>query len=89
MEPRSIYDLTDEEDRREAARFIAMGVRGLAFAVPEDLDASLLEDLLKKAGASSAIVDASDWPREVRVTTDKGVFRLKKIEEGVYRLELA
>lgn len=87
MEPRSIYDLTDEEDRREAARFIAMGATGLAFAIPEDLDTGLLEDLFKKAGASTVVVDASGWPREVVASTDKGLFRFKKVEEGVYRLE--
>ncbi len=87
MEPRSIYDVTDEGDRREAAYFISRGELGFALAVPEDLDVRQIEDLFKKAGAASVRVDASSWPREIFVETDKGGYRLKKVEEGVYRLE--
>lgn len=85
MEPRPIYDITEEGDRAEAASFLARGVEGLAFLVPEDLDVDLFEDLLKKAGASRVEVDASKWPREVVVKTERGTYRFVKVEEGVYR----
>jgi len=116
VEPRPIYDVTDEGDREEAAGFLAEGIDGFALSIPEDLDltevedlfrrtgaarvtvdASLwpredldlteVEDLFRRTGAARVTVDASLWPREISVETDTARYVLRKVEEGVYRVE--
>jgi hypothetical protein len=87
VEPRPIYDVTDEGDREEAAGFLAEGVDGFALSIPEDLDLTEVEDLFRRTGAARVTVDASLWPREISVETDTARYVLRKVEEGVYRVE--
>ncbi|AEA12362.1 hypothetical protein TUZN_0877 [Thermoproteus uzoniensis 768-20] len=87
VEPRPIYDVTDERDREEAAGFLADGVDGFALSIPEDLDLTEIEDLFRRTGAARVTVDAASWPREISVETDRARYVLRKIEEGVYRVE--
>ncbi|MFB6490782.1 MAG: hypothetical protein TU35_005995 [Thermoproteus sp. AZ2] len=86
MERRSIYDVTSEEDRREAAELIRAGEAGFALLVPEDLPLSDLKALFEAAGFRVEAVDSKRWPSEVVVATSAGIYALEKIEEGVYRL---
>ncbi|MEZ0319550.1 MAG: hypothetical protein ABWK05_06135 [Pyrobaculum sp.] len=86
MEPRSAYDLTDPEDRKELARFVKEGVFSYAVLIPEDLPREELVDLFKAAGYDAVEVDSSSWPRQVFVKTRGGRYLFKKVEEGVYRI---
>lgn len=86
MEPRSFYDVTDPEDRKELALFVKAGVFDYAVLIPEDLPREELVDLFKAAGYSAVEVDASSWPRQVVVRTEGGNYLFKKVEEGVYKI---
>lgn len=86
MERRSIYDVTSEEDRREAAKLIRAGELGFALLIPEDLPASDIRALFEAAGLRVEALDSGRWPSEVLVVTSAGVYAFRKIEEGVYRL---
>jgi len=86
MEPRAFYDVTAEEDRAEVAQFIKAGVFNYALLMPEDFPRGDLEDVFKRAGFAQVEVDASQWPRRVVVKTERGAFRLEKVEEGVYKI---
>lgn len=86
MEPRSFYDITEAEDRKELAQLIKTGVFGYAVLIPEDLPAGEIEAVFREAGLREVAVDASRWPRQVVVRTEAGVYVFKKVEEGVYRL---
>ncbi|AFA40255.1 hypothetical protein Pogu_2228 [Pyrobaculum oguniense TE7] len=86
MEPRLIYDVTEEEDREELAQLVRGGVFDYAVLIPEDLPRDDVEEVFKKAGFSRVEVDASSWPRELAVKTERGVYLFKKVEEGVYRI---
>jgi hypothetical protein len=86
VEPRSFYDITEPEDRRELAQLVKAGVFSYAVLIPEDLPRKEVEDVFKEAGFLHVEIDASGWPRQIAVKTEGGVFLLQKVEEGVYKI---
>ncbi len=86
MEPRSFYDITEAEDRRELAQLIKAGIFSYVVLIPEDLPAGEIEAVFREAGFREVVVDASKWPRQAAVRTEAGVYVFKKVEEGVYKL---
>ncbi|MEM1807536.1 MAG: hypothetical protein QW259_08105 [Pyrobaculum sp.] len=88
MEPRILYDITDPVDREELAHWVKKGVYNYAVAMPEEVPTAELEDLFKKAGYLHISIDAARWPKEATVATERGVYRFRKIEEGIYRLSI-
>lgn len=86
MEPRSFYDITEPEDRRELAQLVKAGVFSYAVMIPEDLPRREVEDVFREAGFVHVEMDASGWPRQITIETEGGVFLLKKVEEGVYKI---
>lgn len=86
MEPRTLYDITDPQDREEVAHWIKHGVYNYALAIPEEPPKADIEDLFKKAGHSQVHIDTAKWPKEAKITTETKTYHLKKVEEGIYRL---
>ncbi|MGC9051800.1 hypothetical protein, partial [Pyrobaculum sp.] len=89
VEPRSFYDITEPEDRRELAQLVKVGVFSYAVLIPEDLPRRDVEDVFREAGFLHVEIDASGWPRQITVKTEKGVFTFRKVEEGVYKINRA
>lgn len=81
---RSIYDITNGDDVKEASQALARGADGFAVLIHEDVREEEVRALFEGLGVLR--VDMSRWPREIVVETRAGTYRLQKIEEGVYRL---
>ncbi|MCX8136841.1 hypothetical protein [Pyrobaculum aerophilum] len=87
MEPRSFYDVTEAEDRRELAQWIKAGVFNYAVLIPDDLPKVEIVETFKMAGFNHVEIDDSSWPRRIVVKTEGGSYIFRKIEEGVYKIE--
>jgi hypothetical protein len=83
---RSFYDVTSEEDREALARLIKRGMFDYVIAIPEDLPEGDIIDLFKRAGLLQVSIDATGWPKQAVIKTERGIYVLRRVEEGVYRV---
>ena len=91
-ELRTLYDITNEEDRNELAEFMKKGVKlDTTFLIPEDLSEVIesFKDLINKLGAELIEIDHKNWPKmlivKYRFQGQEKELKLKKVEEGAYK----
>ncbi len=88
---RALYDPSIEEDLEELASLLTSGrAISVSIVLPEEPGEArgLVESLLRRIGHGDALVDMSRWPREIVVRGGVSI-AIRRVEEGVYRLETA